>query len=49
MRTAVIVGRWYAWHFRRNLLRSTTFAVARQMRKQGVPIVIARLIILGKP
>lgn len=46
-----VVGRFVIWKYRQRaydcLGRSTAHSVALQLRKQGFPLPLARLIILG--
>lgn len=44
----LLVGRWFVFRYRKRLEKSDVFTVAKQLRKQGVPLPIARLILLGK-
>lgn len=45
---AQTVGRHFIEHYRRGAAERGHEAVARQLRKQGVPLEIARLILLGR-
>ena len=42
------VGRWMVAHYRVRAVESGTQAAARQMRKQGVPIDRALLVLTGR-
>ena len=42
------VGQYIVEHYRRGAAERGHEAVARQLRKQGVPLEIARLILLGR-
>ena len=42
------VGRHFIEHYRRGAAERGHEAVARQLRKQGVPLEIAKLILLGR-
>lgn len=43
---AVYVGDWIMQKYRARASESGTYVVARQLRKQGIPLEIARLILL---
>jgi hypothetical protein len=47
-RSAVAVGRWFTFKFRRNARSYGFDHAARQMKKLGVPHAIVRLILFGK-
>ena len=48
MRSAVVIGRFFSFKFRRNASRNGHYRAARQLRKLGIPILLARLILLGR-
>jgi hypothetical protein len=47
MTLAEAVGRFYLFRFRRRLEATSVRTVALQLKKQGVPLPIARLIVFG--
>lgn len=49
MAAAEFIGRWFVTKWRARLNDSTVFAVATQMRKQGIPIELALFALAGRP
>lgn len=47
MTLAEAVGRYYLFKFRRRLEETDVTTVALQLKKQGIPAAVARLIVLG--
>ena len=47
MNVSEAIGRYYLFRFRRRLEASNVRTVALQLRKQGVPLPVARLIVFG--
>ena len=45
---AVHIGRWFVSKWRSRLREATTFTVALQMKKQGIPIELALLALVGR-
>ena len=43
--TTVSIGAWFQKHYNRRRLDVGVFAAARQLRKQGVPLEIALLLL----
>ena len=43
----IILGAWFIEKWRARLDDSDAYTVARQLRKQGVPLAIARYVLLG--
>ena len=43
-----IVGRYLIQRYRKRVAQSGAGAVAKQLRKQGVPLAVARVIIFGQ-
>ena len=48
MPPAAIVGRYMLARYRKRIAESDVATVARQLRKQGVPFSVARVILLGR-
>lgn len=48
MNTFSGVGHWFVLKYRLAAKRRGYFAVATQLRKQGVPIEVALLVLLGR-
>lgn len=48
MNTFSGIGYWFVRKYRTAALERGHFAVAQQLRKQGVPLEVARLVLLGK-
>ncbi len=44
----ILALRWIITKYRRRAADSGFYVVARQLRKQGVPLTVARLILFGK-
>jgi hypothetical protein len=42
------LGVWFVARWRARLADAGPFVTAKQMRKQGVPLEVARLVLLGK-
>lgn len=49
MNTFSGIGYWFVRKYRSAAQERGHFAVASQLRKQGVPLEVARLILLGVP
>lgn len=43
------VGRWYWRHYQDAVRERGAYAVARQLRKQGVPVEVARAVLAARP
>jgi hypothetical protein len=43
------IGRWYWRHYNARARQAGAFAVARQLRKQGVPLPVARALVAARP
>lgn len=41
------IGHWFVSKWHRRLREADTFTVAKQMKKQGIPIEVALLIVRG--
>ena len=48
MPATTIVGRYFLRRYRNRVLAVGAGAVARQLRKQGVPISVARVLLFGR-
>ena len=48
MRYMTAIGWYFFEKYRARARESGVFVVAKQLRKQGVPVEVARLILLGK-
>lgn len=47
-RTALVVGTFFLFKYRRRLKEASHYTVAKQLRKMGVPIEIALYILCNK-
>jgi hypothetical protein len=47
-RDLVLALRWLVTKYRSRAAESGHYVVARQLRKQGVPLVVARILLFGK-
>ena len=45
---ALTIGRWFIEHYRKRQTASGTFKVATQLRKQGVPLHITKLLLIAR-
>ena len=45
---AAIVGRYILARYKHRIAQAGVAAVARQLRKQGIPLPVARVILLGR-
>ena len=45
----LVIGRWYWQRYQKRAMTAGTRAVAKQLRKQGVPVEVARAVLAARP